>query len=189
MNEIETQVLEYVKDRIKWHKETSPDHYDFWEEHIKFVYKEADLLAKQYGADEEIVRLGALLHNIALIDMVGTRAEHHINGKEIASRVLKEFNYPKEKMERVLGCVLHHRSSKDAQNKEEICVADADILAHFDNIPLLFDVMYTLRHLELADVRKQLSEYIEKDFNDLSPQTRESFKERYEVIKDVVVVK
>jgi hypothetical protein len=48
--------------------------------------------------------------------------------------------------------------------------------------------MYTLRHLELKDVRIQIKEYIEKDFNDLSPQTRELFKERYETIKDVIVV-
>ena len=189
MSEIENKVLEHVKERIKWHKETSPDHYDFWEEHIKFVYKEADQLAKQNNADEEVVRLGALLHDIALIDMVGTRAEHHINGRNIAEKILKDFGYEEGKVQKVLGCVQHHRSSKDAENIEEICVADADILAHFDNIPLLFDVMYTLRHLELADVRKQLEEYIEKDYNDLSEKTRIDFKDRYEKIKDVIVVK
>lgn len=188
MSEIENKVLEYVKGRINWHKETSQDHYDFWEEHIRFVYKEADMLAKQNKADEEVVRIGALLHDIALIDMVGTRAEHHINGKKIAEKVLDDINYPEDKKQKVLGCILHHRSSKEAQNIEEICVADADILAHFDNIPLLFDVMYTLRHLELADVRKQLKDYIEKDFNDLSDITRDSFKERYEKIKDVIIV-
>ena len=188
MEDIIEKVLNYVQERIKWHKEVSSDHYDFWEEHIKYVYKEATSLAEKYKADIEIVKLGALLHDIALIEMVGTRAEHNINGKKIAEKILKEFDYPDEKLNRVLGCILHHRSSKEAQNKEEICVADADILAHFDNVPLLFDVMYTLRHLELKDVRIQIKEYIEKDFNDLSPQTREFFKERYETIKDVIVV-
>jgi uncharacterized protein len=187
MSEIENKVLDYVKERIAWHKETSEDHYDFWEQHIKYVYKEAIKLAKEYDADEEIVRLGALLHDIALINMVGTRQEHNVNGKIIAEEVLTNFDYPKEKMDRVLGCVLHHRSGKEAENIEEICVADADVLAHFDNVALLFDVMYTLRHLELAEVREQIALYIEKDFNDLSPKTREGFKERYEVIKSVIV--
>ena len=188
MEDIVEKVLKHVKERIKWHKETSPDHYDFWEEHIKYVYKEAVELGQKYEADVEVVKLGALLHDIALIEMVGTRAEHHINGKNIAEKLLKEFGYPEEKLNQVLGCILHHRSSKDAQNIEETCVADADILAHFDNVPLLFDVMYTLRHLELKDVRTQIKEYIEKDFNDLSDNTRELFKERYEVIKNVIVV-
>ena len=119
MEDIEKEVLEYVKEKIEWHKNTSQDHYDFWEEHIKYVYKEAISLAKNKNADEEIVRLGALLHDIALIEMVGTRAEHHINGVKIAKEVLGRFNYSEEKTQKVLGCILHHRSSKDATNIEE----------------------------------------------------------------------
>ena len=175
MNDIVNEVLKYVKERIEWHQNTAEDHFNFWDEHVKFVYKEAVKLAKDYGADEEIVSLGALLHDIALIERFGTRADHHINGANLAKDILTKFNYPKEKMNRVLGCVLHHRSSKDAENIEETCVADADILAHFDNVPLLFDVMYTLRHLELAEVREQVKAYAEKDFNDLSEKTKALF--------------
>ena len=189
MTEIEEKVLNHVKERIEWHQNTSEDHYNFWDEHIKYVYKEAISLAQKYEADEEIVRLGALLHDIALIDMVGTRAEHHTNGAKIAKELLTEFGYPEERMNRVLGCIEHHRSSKDATNIEEICVADADVLAHFDNIPLLFDVMYTLRHLELAEVTKQLKTYVEKDFNDLSEKTRNEFESRYKAIVDVIIPK
>ena len=68
-------------------------------------------------------------------------------------------------------------------------MADADVLAHFDNIPLLFDVMYTLRHLELAEVTKQLKAYVEKDFNDLSEKTRNEFESRYKAIVDVIIPK
>ena len=186
MTELEKKVFDYVMEKIKWHKETNVDHYDFWEQHIKYVYKEAIELAKQYGANEEIVRIGALLHDIALIEKVGTRAEHNVKGKELAEKILKDFDCPEDILDRILGCILHHRSSKDAENIEEICVADADVLAHFDNISIVYDVMYTLRHLQLAEVRKEVKAYIEKDFNDLSPQTREKFKNRYEIIRDVI---
>ena len=39
MSDLEKKVLGYVMEKIKWHKETNEDHYDFWEEHIQYVYK------------------------------------------------------------------------------------------------------------------------------------------------------
>ena len=122
-------VEEYVKRKIEDYKNKSEDHYDFWNEHIKYVYEESINLADKYGADKEIVALGALLHDIALINKVGDRKLHHINGEIISREVLNNYNYEKSKMERVLKCVYNHRSGKNAKTIEEICVADADILS------------------------------------------------------------
>ena len=179
--EIITEIEKYVKEAIEEYKEQAPDHYDFWEEHIKYVYEEASLLATKYNADEEIVKLGALLHDIALIKKVGTRADHHINGEIISRDILTKYNYPQEKMERVLKCVFNHRSSKNATSIEEMCVADADILAHFDNIPMLKNSAKR-NNIPEDKVNNYLQEVFEKDYNDLSDMTKESFKERYESI-------
>ena len=147
------KIKEYVNKQIKWHKETAEDHFDFWNEHIKYVYMESIELAKKYKADLEIVQIGALLHDIALINKIGTKVDHHINGAKIAEEVLRKIEYPEEKIKKVIGCVYNHRSSKNATNIEELCVADADILAHFDNIPMLFDIMFNVRGMELAEGR------------------------------------
>ena len=85
MNIVE-KIKEYVKDECNKHKKESKDGYDFWNEHIKYVYDKAVFLAKKYGADIEIVSLGTLLHDIALIKKVGRRSDHHINGAKIAER-------------------------------------------------------------------------------------------------------
>ena len=53
-------VEKYVKKQIEIYKEVSLDHYDFWEEHVKYVYDESLLLADFYGADKEIVALIAI---------------------------------------------------------------------------------------------------------------------------------
>lgn len=182
-------VYSYVLDKCKWHMETSEDHYDFWNEHIKYVYEEANWLAERYDADSEIVKLGALLHDIALICMVGTRAEHHINGRKMAEEILTKFNYPKDRMTRVLDCIYHHRSSKDATNLEEMCVADADILAHFDNIPMLFDLLFNVKKMSLEEVHKEMPTYLEKDYDDLSERTKLEFEEKYEKIKEILIIK
>ena len=96
--EIVNQIEKEVRKNIDEYKDNSENHYDFWNEHIKYVYEESISLAKKYNADEEIVKLGALLHDIALIKKVGTKAEHHINGKIIAKEILTKYTYPKEKI-------------------------------------------------------------------------------------------
>ncbi len=179
------KVKEYVLKQIEDYKINSKDNYDFWNEHVKYVYEESINLAKNYNADIEIVSLGALLHDIALINRVGDRKDHHINGEKIAKQVLEEFEY--DKIDRVLKCVYNHRSSKNSESIEEICVADADILAHFDNIPMLFNSAYNINNVKLNEVREWMKNVFEKDYNDLSDITKEQFKERYELIKDVVL--
>ena len=62
------KVREYVINKSNEYKDSSLDHYDFWNEHIKYVYNEAIDLANKYNADIDIVKLGALLHDIALIE-------------------------------------------------------------------------------------------------------------------------
>lgn len=176
-----------VKDKINEYKNSSEDHYDFWNEHIKYVYIESQKLAEQYGADKEIVKLGALLHDIALICKVGERKNHHINGKILAEEILKKYDYPKEKMDRVLSCVYNHRSSKNTTNIEDLCVADGDIIAHFDNIPMLFNSAYNRNKINLNEVRIWLKECFEKDYNDLSDRTKETFKEQYKLICNIVL--
>ena len=176
-----------VKEKINEYKLSSEDHYDFWNEHIKFVYEESKKLAKKYNADIEIVSLGALLHDIALIYKVGDRKNHHINGKKIADEILTKYNYETDKKEKVLNCVYNHRSSKNATTIEELCVADADILAHFDNIPMLFNSAFNRSNLKLNEVRNWMKECFEKDYDDLSDKTKEIFKERYKTICEIVL--
>ena len=89
--------------------------------------------------------------------------------------------------ERVLGCILNHRSSKNATNNEELCVCDADILAHFDNIPMLFNSAINRNKLSLNEIRNWIDEAFQKDFNDLSDRCRNDFYEKYNMIRDVVL--
>ena len=181
------EVKEYVLKRIEEYKINSIDNYDFWNEHIKYVYEESIELARMYGADIEIVSLGALLHDIALINQVGDRKEHHINGEKIAREILEKMNYNQEKMNRALKCVYNHRSSKNSETIEEVCVADADILAHFDNIPMLFNSAFVRNSVNLNEVREWMKNAFEKDYNDLSERTKEIFNDRYKLICEIVL--
>ena len=181
------EIKNYVKERCEEYRKNSSDNYDFWTEHIKYVYEESIVLAKIYNANIEIVSLGALLHYIALIEKIGDRKNHHINGERRAKEILENYNYDKEKLDRVLKCVYNHRSSKNATNIEERCVADGDILAHFDNIPMIFNTALVRNKVPLSEVREWMKESFEKDYNDLSEDTKKVFKERYDIIKLIVL--
>ena len=90
-------------------------------------------------------------------------------------------------MNRVLKCIYNHRSSKNAESIEEICVADADILAHFDNIPMLFNSAFVKHKVNLNEVKEWMKNAFEKDYNDLSDNTKEIFRKKYELILKIVI--
>ena len=164
--------------------------YDFWNDHIKYVVKNSVELAKKYDADVEIVELGALLHDIAMPSEIGPREEHNVYGAKIADELLTELNYPEDKKERVKECVLRHRGSKKLPRNtiEEQCVADADVIAHFDCIPSLFSLVYKEMNLSISDGKEYVRKKLERDYNKLREKTREEIKDRYKNIVEVLFV-
>ena len=167
--------------------------YDFWNDHIKYVVKNAIELAKKYGADIEIVELGALLHDIAMPSEFGPREEHNIYGAKIADELLTKLNYPQDRKESVKECILRHRGSKDLPRNtiEEQCVADADVMAHFDCIPSLFHLAFGKNEmgLSLEEGAEFVKKKLERDYNKLSQRTKEVLKEKYENIVSILFAK
>ena len=191
MSEIVEKIKEELIKRCNIYNEKY--NYDFWNDHIKYVVKNAVELAKKYEADVEIVELGALLHDIAMPSEVGPREEHNIYGVKIADELLTKLDYPQDRKERVKECVLRHRGSKDLPRNaiEEQCVADADVMAHFDCIPSLFHLAFGKNEMGLSieDGTEFVKKKLERDYNKLSTRTREILKKRYESIKDILFVK
>ncbi len=162
-------------------------------DHIKYVVKNSIELAKKYEADVEIVELGALLHDIAMPSEIGPREEHNIYGVKITDELLTKLDYPQDRKERVKECVLRHRGSKDLPRNtiEEQCVADADVMAHFDCIPSLFHLAFGKNEMGLSieDGTEFVKKKLERDYNKLSSRTKEILKERYENIIKVLFIK
>ena len=138
----------------------------------------------------EIVELGALLHDIAMASNIGPREEHHIYGAQIAEELLTKYNYPKDKIERVKKCVLNHRGSKDFPRTtlEEEIIADADVIAHFDCLPSMFSLAYSKLKLNTQEGADYVKAKLERDYNKLSPRTKEYLKERYKNIINILFI-
>ena len=190
-----SEIVENIKEELikRCNTYNQKYNYDFWNDHIKYVVKNSIELAKKYEADVEIVELGALLHDIAMPSEIGPREEHNIYGVKIADELLTKLDYPQDRKERVKECVLRHRGSKDLPRNtiEEQCVADADVMAHFDCIPSLFHLAFGKNEMGLSieDGTEFVKKKLERDYNKLSSRTKEILKERYENIIKVLFIK
>ena len=190
MNEVVVSIREELIKRCEAYNKKYG--YDFWNDHIKYVVKNSIELAKKYGADVEIVELGALLHDIAMPSEFGPREEHNVYGVQIAEELLTQLNYPEDRKERVKECVLRHRGSKSLPRNtiEEECVADADVMAHFDCIPSMFHLAFGKNDLDLSleEGAEFVKKKLERDYNKLSDRTKLELKDRYENIMKVLFI-
>lgn len=156
---------------------------DYWN-HTKTVVSISEQLAIKFSADKEIAILGAYLHDISCPAQFGSLDEHHVYSAQLSEKILKKHNYPTERIERVKKCVLHHRGSKmfAKETIEEECVADADAISHFYNIPLLFRVAYGLKSLSEADGIEWIRRKLDNDFKKLSQRSKYLYEEKYQLL-------
>ena len=156
--------------------------------HIKAVVKNATLLAKEYGADAEVVIIAAWLHDIASITSYDLYKEHHIHGARIAKEILDTRGYPAKKIILVQKCILNHRGSelKDKNSIEEICVADRDVVSHFDNLPSLLYLAYVIRKYSMEEGIQFVSNKLTRSYNKLSDKSKMIYKGKYDEVMGVL---
>jgi uncharacterized protein len=159
-----------------------------WTHHIKVVYDLAVQNHILYNADLEIVSLAALLHDIASVTNVKYTENHHIIGAQIADQLLRDLGYDEDKLKIVKNCILNHRGSvlRDKQSNEEICVADADAMTHFYNVPSLLSMVYKEKNMGIDEGAIFVYEKLQRSYNKLSDCGKNIIKPQYEASKLVL---
>ncbi len=177
------KIEKFVQETCK--KESNKWGSSAWTHHIVTVVKYSKLLAKKLDADEEIVEISALLHDIASISNPDWLEDHHIHGVKLAEKILKKYNYPQEKIEKVKHCIFAHRGSKKIKREtiEAEIVASADAMSHFDNIPALMKVSYQVKQMETDEGTEWVLNKIERSWKKLMPEAKETMRKKYEAIK------
>jgi len=156
-------------------------------DHIESVAHHALDLAKHYGADQEICLLGAWLHDVASITDYDLYRDHHIHGMAIAEDLLSKYDYPKDRLDRVKACIYNHRGSVASQpmSLEEKCVADADAISHFDNLPSLFHLAYVQRGLSLEEGQAFVRAKLDRSFKKMSPSSQAFYRQKKDMVDQV----
>lgn len=173
------EIAEKVKEFVKKEFVNPQRDKDSYEEHFIPVVKYSLQLAEQQNADKEIAELASWLHDMGAVR--GDYENHHISGAKIAEELLSNLNYPSEKIEQVKKCILNHRGSmsEKRQSKEEQILADADALAHFDDIKGLVKGEYGNSEPE-KEAKKKVLEKLERSYLKLSDKAKPLVKDKLE---------
>ena len=156
--------------------------------HIAAVVKNAEILAERFGADKEIVMIAAWLHDIASVTDYSLYKQHHIYGAEMAYGILKEYNYDDEKIALVQDCIKKHRGSvwSERDSLEELCVADADAISHFDNVPSLLYLAYVENGMGIEEGREFVRNKLMRSFQKLSEYSAKYYKIKFDKVMEVL---
>ena len=160
------------------------DEYNIYREHIQYVYKYVCLLSKDKNVDHEVLELSALLHDIAMTDRTLDRSKHNEYGSEIAEQLLRENNYPEDKVQFVKKCILNH-SSKRAEyrtTEEERILVNADGLSHFDSISNLYSLAHNVMELNDEEAIRFIQDKLTKDYNEISEELKYLINDKYEKV-------
>lgn len=128
--------------------------------HVVFLSKS---LAQDTGADEEIVELAAWLHDWSAIQ--GFYKDHHERGSVAAGNILKRLGYLNEKSKHIKRCIFTHRSSQGIKPEtiEAECLANADAIAHFLEIPDLLCSRHADGDMTIEEVVTWLKAKLKRD--------------------------
>jgi len=165
-------------------KKTNYFGYGLWEHHIVHVIRFAKLMARKTGADEEIAEIATILHDYASAKDYKLFEKHHIHGARLAGEILRGYDYPQDKIERVQHAILSHSGGQNRQvkrqTKEAQCVADADAMAHFASIPSLFYLAFFSHKMDINQVTVWLMDKLERSWKKLSPEAKNLIKDKYD---------
>ncbi len=156
--------------------------------HIIAVVKNAEILAEKYGADKEVVLISAWLHDIASITDYSLYDLHHIHGAEMAYHILNKYDYDNQKIHLVQECIKNHRGSINLEKNslEELCVADADAISHFDSIPSLLYLAYVQKGMTIEDGKKFVKDKLTRSFQKLSIKSKQYYQNKFEKVMEVL---
>ena len=179
------EIERIVEDACK--RDSNAFGYGIWSHHIVYVVKCAKQLAERLGADPEIVEVAALLHDYAGIKNSSMAEEHHIHGAVEAERILVEFGYPQDKIQRVKDCILTHRGSVPMTRltQEAECIASADAMTHVFQVPSLLHLAYVTHGLGIDEGTGWVLKKIERSMAKLCPEAKEMIHERYLRVKEM----
>ena len=130
-----------------WYPENDPVHgFD----HIMRVYKMVERLAKAEGADLEIVRAAALLHDVNSGQQAadsGGRKTHQHSAADIAHTILKSEGWSDESIQAVEHCIRAHRFRDDREQPQSLeaqVLFDADKLDAIGAIGAVRSIAYAV---------------------------------------------
>lgn len=74
----------------------------------------------------------------------------------------------------------------DKDSVEELCVAEADAISHFDSIPSLLYLAYVEKRMNIEQGIQFVKGKLERSFCKLSDESKEFYKDKYQQVMSML---
>ncbi len=137
-------------------------------EHIMRVYNLAIQLAKNEKVDLGVIKIAVLLHDIGgakeMKDRSG-KTDHAVESAKLAKPFLEKLGLPKNKIERILNCIVSHRYRSEQKPKtlEAKILFDADKLESVGAIGIARDFVWVGKNNAHIYKKANIEEYAKEN--------------------------
>ena len=69
---------------------------------------------------------------------------------------------------------------------EELCVADADAISHFDSVPSLLYLAYVQKCMGMEEGRAFVKDKLTRSFQKLSAESKRHYQDKFEKVMEVL---
>jgi uncharacterized protein len=152
------EIIEQIKEKVRGYFEDMPPSHDW--SHVERVYELAVRIAESEKADLFIIKLAALLHDIGRKEEMSLKGgvDHAQVSREMASKMLADYNLNGQIAEQVLHCISSHRFRGEEKPK----TLEARVLYDADKLDVLGAIGVARSYAWVGEQQVQL--YSNKDF-------------------------
>jgi len=153
--------------------------------HIRLVRDEAEELLESYDADEKVVLLGAILHDVGYLK---DHKNHERVGYEKAKEILEEheIELSEKQLELLEEAISEHGYEGDPESVEAKIIASADALAHLN--PRFWITNSKVKENNISEFYEWMETKIQKDLDKICLEKAEKEAEnRIEAYKKLKI--
>ena len=187
--------LDKLEEAVKKLYEAKNPERDGWadwmvDNHVFVVADYATGLANRFGANTDLARAAALLHDIADCNMSRMNPGHEAESLKIARELMVQSGYTEEEISLVVDDAIRYHSCHDGKFPDSIegkILATADSMAHLKTNFYIYAAWAFGKTKTLQQLKEWVLKKIERDLNDkvFFDEAREELRPDYEIIKNL----
>lgn len=161
------------------------------ENHVFVVADHATTLAERFGADKELARAAAMLHDIADAKMSRFTDSHAEVSLEIARDLLQQTGFNEDEIKLIVDDAIRYHSCHDGeapQSLEGKVLAAADSIAHLASDFYVFAVwIFSKDGKSIEQIKEMVQKKLDRDFHNkiLFDEIKNEYRTNYEILKQL----
>ena len=162
----------------------------FFAQHLSVVVEYAKRLGRTLAADLEIIELAAWLHDISAVQDFAALPKHPALSAAMARKMLREKDYPSERIERVARCIASHSAPVQIGDglPEEVCVSNADAMSQIVKPVYWLYYAFRVRQFGFAEGREWFRQRVEKNWAELIQPAKDVVENEYRQVRALLML-